>query len=151
MDGKHSSHTKESSPNGHPADCGLRAWRILIVEDDADTADLMAKMLRGEGCSVRVAPDGPEALRAAETDRPEVILLDLGLPGMSGYDVARGVRAQKTERRPLLIAVTGRGEHAERLHSYEVGIDLHLTKPVDMHELCRYLARLESTSPPTVG
>jgi DNA-binding response OmpR family regulator len=119
---------------------------VLVVEDDPDTAGLMAAMLRGDGCTVHVALDGLEALRAAEQEHPEVILLDLGLPGMSGYDVARGLRAQKTEKRPLLIAVTGRGEHADRLRSYEVGIDLHLTKPVDIEELRVYLNRFQTMS-----
>jgi len=119
---------------------------VLLVEDDADTARLMATMLRGDGCTVYVALDGPEALRAAERDHTEVILLDLGLPGMSGYEVARGLRAQKTQKRPLLIAITGRGEHADRLRSYEVGIDLHLTKPVDIEELRVYLNRFQTMS-----
>jgi CheY-like chemotaxis protein len=134
--------------NGQSSSQPARAWRILIVEDDADTADLMAQLLRREGCSVHVAANGPEALRAAEADHPEVVLLDLGLPGMSGYDVAKGLRAQKSEKRPLLIAVTGHGGQADRLQSYESGIDLHLTKPVDIAELRQYLDRFDSATAP---
>lgn len=125
--------------------------RVLVVEDDADTAAALAQLLELEGCRVRVTADGPAALQAAESDQPAVVLLDLGLPGMNGYDVARGLRAQRVDRRPLLIAVTGRGELEDRVRSYESGIDLHLTKPVDIGELRHFLGRFQTvTAPPAM-
>ncbi len=148
MDSDHSSLSITPGNNGQHPHPVARAWRVLIVEDDADNATLMAELLRGDGCDVRIAADGPAALQAAEQHHPEIVLLDLGLPGMSGYDVARGLRAQKTDRRPFLIAVTGRGEQSDRVHSYEVGIDLHLTKPVDIDELRQYFVRFGSNSAP---
>jgi DNA-binding response OmpR family regulator len=118
--------------------------RILVVEDRADTADSMAKVLRAYGHEVQIAPDGHRALALAEAMQPDAVLLDIGLPGMSGYEVARTLRAQ-TKRRILLIAITGYGVNAEeRLTSYEVGIDLHLTKPVAMEEVEYYLERCQA-------
>src|SRR5271156_815002 len=102
MDRMRIPHTEPPTANGHSANHQARAWRILIVEDDTDTAELMAQLLRHEGCTVRIAPDGPAALCAAEADRPEVILLDLGLPGMDGYEVARGPRGPKSDKRTPL-------------------------------------------------
>jgi DNA-binding response OmpR family regulator len=68
-----------------------------------------------------------------------VVLLDIGLPGMDGYEVARELRRGLAQKRPLVIALTGHGQDAERLHAYEAGIDLHLTKPVSVQELLRFL------------
>ncbi len=143
----------EKPLNGHAQSASGNALsRILVVEDDADAVAALGRLLELEGFAVRVVADGPAALRAAEEEEPQVILLDLGLPGMNGYDVARGLRAQKASRRPLLIAITGLGEHDERVHSYEVGIDLHLTKPVDIGELRLFLSRFQSVSaPPAEG
>jgi DNA-binding response OmpR family regulator len=93
---------------------------------------------------VEVAPDGPAALRAVQTRLPDAILLDLGLPGMSGYEVASRLRELKTGERPLLIAVTAFGEPEDRVHSYEVGIDLHLVKPVQVEELESFLERYQA-------
>ena len=93
---------------------------------------------------MEVAPDGPAALRAVEARLPDAILLDLGLPGMSGYEVASRLRELKTGERPLLIAVTAFGDPEDRVHSYEVGIDLHLVKPVRPEELQNFLDRYQS-------
>jgi CheY-like chemotaxis protein len=113
--------------------------RVLVVEDDAGTARTWARLLGSLGHEAEVAADGPAAVRAAEARPPDVVLLDIGLPGMSGYEVARRLRQLPTSSRPLLVAVTGFGEHADRLHSYEVGIDLHLVKPVEVEELRTFL------------
>jgi DNA-binding response OmpR family regulator len=80
-------------------------------------------------------------------EHPEVILLDLGLPGLSGYDVAKQLRAESAGKRPLVIAITGHGEQEERLRSYESGIDLHLTKPVDINELRHFVGRFRQMAP----
>jgi CheY-like chemotaxis protein len=119
--------------------------QILVVEDDADTAASMAMMLRLRGHAVEVAGDGPTAVRMAEGRPPDVALLDIGLPGgMDGCEVARRLQEQATGKAPLLIAVTGYGEEADRRRSEEAGIDLHLLKPVDPRALERLLERFKT-------
>src|SRR5690348_4156702 len=108
--------------------------RVLVVEDDPDLAAGLAGCLSRCGHEVRVAADGPTALRATEASPPDVMLLDIGLPGMDGYEVAERVHedlAPAMPKAPLVIAVTGRAGEENRLGSGEAGIDLHLTKPVD--------------------
>jgi len=116
---------------------------ILAVEDDQDTAQNLALLLRTEGHEVNIAPDGPTALRSAQVQQPDVVLLDIGLPGMNGYEVARRLYQQKAEKRPLLIAVTGHGEQKDHQQSAEAGIDLHLLKPVDTRQLTDVLRKFE--------
>jgi CheY-like chemotaxis protein len=116
--------------------------RVLIVEDNADCAEALALLLRLDGHDVDTAGDGPTGLEKARDDEPDVVLLDLGLPGMSGLDVARRLREQGAWRKaPLLIAVTGHGQEADRRRSAEAGIDLHLVKPVDPVQLRSVLRR----------
>jgi CheY-like chemotaxis protein len=122
--------------------------RILVVEDHALTAEATATLLRLSGHEVRVAPDGASALRAAQAEPPDVVLLDLGLPGLDGYEVASRLRQRQTAPRPLLIAVTGHGRKAECVRSYEAGIDLHLTKPVSVDELEHFLGRYQAVKTP---
>jgi CheY-like chemotaxis protein len=120
--------------------------RVLVVEDDAGLASDLAMLLGRCGHKVRVASDGAAALEATQASAPDVVLLDIGLPGMDGYQVARRVReeiAPAMAKAPLLIAVTGRAGEADRRRSQEAGIDLHLVKPVDPHELLRLLERFQ--------
>jgi CheY-like chemotaxis protein len=126
-----------------------RKLRLLIVEDEADTAQTLASLLRLQGYSVTIAADGPGALQAVQAEPPDVILLDIGLPELNGYEVAKRVREQDSVKKPLLIAVTGYGQDAQRLRSYEVGIDLHLTKPVSIEELQGFLERYQANTRPT--
>jgi CheY-like chemotaxis protein len=114
--------------------------RVLIVEDNADTADSTAFLLRIYGHEVDVAPDGPTALRIAADTPPDVALLDSGLPGMDGCEVARRLQEQAAGRKLFLIAVTGYGHEDDRRRSREAGIHLHLLKPVDPGELIKLLA-----------
>jgi two-component system, sensor histidine kinase len=107
--------------------------RILVVDDNEDAAEMIARALRREGHQTALAHDGPSALREAASWHPEVVLLDIGLPGMSGYDVARALRQQSAAL--TLIALTGWGSHEDRRKSAEAGFDLHLTKPVDAAQL----------------
>jgi CheY-like chemotaxis protein len=116
---------------------------ILAVEDDPDSAQNLARWLRSEGHEVDIAPDGPAALRSAQVQQPDVVLLDIGLPGMSGLDVARHLYEHKGAKRPLLIAVTGQAGEKDRQQSEEAGIDLHLVKPVDPGQLQKLLRRFE--------
>ncbi len=105
--------------------------RILVVDDSADTARAMARLLGVEGFDVRVAHDGRDAIDAARDHRPEVILLDIGLPGMNGYDVARAVRRDPDLAGATLIAISGYGQDHDRRRSADAGFDHHLVKPVD--------------------
>jgi CheY-like chemotaxis protein len=105
--------------------------RILVVEDSADSAETLAIMLRLAGHQVQIAPDGPSALEAFERYEPSVVILDIGLPGMDGYEVARRLRASHDGRRISLIALTGYGQAEDRRRSAEAGFDHHLVKPVD--------------------
>jgi CheY-like chemotaxis protein len=130
-------------PGNNPA-----VLRLLLVEDHAASAQALAALLRQSGYFVQVVADGLTALQAAEAEPPDVVLLDLGLPGIDGYEVARRLRAQKAAPRPLLIAVTGHGEKEECLRSYEAGIDLHLTKPVGIGELRRFLETYQAARQP---
>ena len=117
--------------------------RVLVVEDHADTAASMAVLLRIHGHEVEVAPDGPSALRIAADRPPDVALLDIGLPGLSGWHVARRLR-ERAGKTPLLIAVTGYGRDEDRRRSVEAGIHLHLLKPVDPEALETLLERLKT-------
>jgi len=128
---------------------GPKRLRILLVEDDPDTAETTAMVLGMSGHEVRVRSDGPGALQAAQEEPPDVVLLDIGLPGMNGYEVAKRLRQQPASRRPLLIALTAYGRNTtERLSSYQAGIDLHLTKPVRADELTGFLRYYQNVLTP---
>jgi CheY-like chemotaxis protein len=115
--------------------------RILVVDDNVDAANSLARLLtRAYGQEVRVAHDGPGALAAAGEFHPEVILLDIGMPGMDGYEVARRFRRRPETDRTLLVALTGWGQASDRQRSREAGFDHHLVKPVDPQDLRRLLA-----------
>jgi CheY-like chemotaxis protein len=111
------------------------ARRILVVDDNLDAAESLALLLRLRGHDVREVHDGPAAVREASTFRPDAVLLDIGLPGMSGYEVAERIRAEAWSRAAVLVAVTGWGQEADKRRSREAGIDHHLTKPVDLARL----------------
>jgi CheY-like chemotaxis protein len=113
--------------------------RVLVVDDHADAADSLAMLLRMEGHQVRVARNGPDALDAVRAEPPEVILLDLGMPGMDGYEVARRLR-QRDGRGLLIVALTGWGQEEDRRRTREAGFDHHLVKPADPAELRLLLA-----------
>jgi len=107
--------------------------RILVVDDNEDAANCMARYLsRIMGQQVEVAYDGPRAVEVAGTFRPEVVLLDIGLPGMSGYEVAQRLRGGPETGGAMLIALTGWGQEEDRRRSRAAGIDVHLVKPVDL-------------------
>jgi PAS domain S-box-containing protein len=114
--------------------------RVLVVDDNEDAVESLATLLRIAGHFVQVAHDGASAIALAETARPDVVVLDLGMPRMSGFEVARWLRRQPWGAAIRLIAVTGWGQEEDRRRSREAGFDRHLTKPVDPDEL---LAQLE--------
>jgi CheY-like chemotaxis protein len=130
-----------STEKPRPKEGGLR---ILIAEDYEDGADSMAILLRFAGHDVVIARNGVSALELARARKPDVVLLDLGLPLMSGYDVARALSGPRPDKTPLLIAVTGWGRDEDRRQSREAGVDLHLLKPVDPVQLQKILKRFQT-------
>jgi CheY-like chemotaxis protein len=121
---------KAEAEDGEPA-----AHRILVVDDNRDSAESLALLLRLSGHDVRTAHDGVHAVDLAGEFGPEVVLLDIGLPGMNGYDAARGIRAHLGSE-VTIVAMTGWGQAEDRRRSSEAGFDPHLVKPVD-HDLLR--------------
>ena len=130
-------------PNGQ---VGLR---ILVVEDDADTADSMAILLRLYAHDVRVARDGAAALGAVVEASPDVVLLDIGLPKLDGWQLAKAIRHHSNGRRPFLIAMSGYGTPSDQARSQEAGIDLHLVKPVEPEALREVLRRFHTVIAPS--
>jgi two-component system CheB/CheR fusion protein len=114
--------------------------RVLVVDDNVDSAELIAALITRWGHHTEQAHDGPGALKIALDFRPDVVLLDIGLPGMDGYEVARRLRATSAAPQPRIIAVTGYGREGDRLKSATAGFDAHLVKPVDFAALERELA-----------
>ena len=115
--------------------------RILVVDDNHDAAESLAALLQLDGHETHLVHDGPGAVEAAASLRPDVILLDIGLPGFSGYDAARRIRTQQREgdKPMLIVALTGWGQEQDRRRSELAGIDAHLVKPVDYEALMKLL------------
>jgi PAS domain S-box-containing protein len=109
----------------------MLAKRVLVVDDNVDAAVTLGLLLKSLGHETCVVHDGLQALRMTVEFRPDVVLLDIGMPGLDGYEVARRLRALKRERRLRIIAITGWGQEADRMKSREAGFDVHLVKPVD--------------------
>lgn len=121
---------------------GARAGlRMLIVDDNRDAADSLGMLMQVMGNETRVAYDGQEALSVAGQFHPEVVLLDIGLPGMSGYEVAREMRRKPGGGAVLLIATTGWGQPSDKEQSREAGFDHHLVKPIDAATLLKLLGQ----------
>ncbi len=114
-------------------------YRILIVDDNRDNAESLARLLQLMGYETAIAYDGVSAVDSAETFRPFAVLLDLGLPGLDGYEVARRIRAQSWGKDVTLVAATGWGSADDRRRSREAGFDHHMVKPVDLDELAKLL------------
>jgi DNA-binding response OmpR family regulator len=120
------------------------ARRVLVVDDNEDAADSLAMLLTVRGDAVRIAYDGIEAVEAEHDFHPEVVLLDIGLPKLSGYDVARRIRSARGDS-VLIIAITGWGQDEDRQRARDAGFDHHFTKPVDFDVL---LNLIDKESPP---
>jgi signal transduction histidine kinase/CheY-like chemotaxis protein len=118
-----------------PAGTARMTWKILVADDSQDGADSLAFLLRAAGHEVHVAYDGRTAIRLAGELRPDVVLLDIGMPEVSGYDVARAIRREAWGRSMRLLALTGWGQAEHRRRSLEVGFDDHLVKPVELEML----------------
>jgi two-component system, sensor histidine kinase len=113
--------------------------RVLVIEDHRDTADSMQMLLELMGHEVAVAVNGPDGLRMALDWAPRVVLCDIALPGLNGYEVARRLRVDPATAGLVLIAITGYGQEADRQRSRAAGFDIHLVKPVEPAELDRLI------------
>jgi CheY-like chemotaxis protein len=120
------------------------ALRVLVVEDNVDSAEMLNFMLQLGGHETRMAHDGSTALDIARTFQPDVILCDIGLPRISGYDVAAGLRRQPEFQRTVLIALTGYGQDEDRRRAEDAGFNYHLTKPVEPEALAALLDSLRA-------
>lgn len=123
-----------------PAQPAGKGCRVLAVDDNVDAVRSLAALLKMSGHEVRIAYDGPSALEAARAMRPDVMLLDIGLPGLTGYEVAEQVRQDEALRNIVLVALTGYGRAADRQLSTQAGFDHHLVKPADFREVEKILA-----------
>jgi len=120
--------------------------RVLVVDDNTDAAEALAKLLRHKGYEILVANDGPRALEIAATRWPEVVLLDIGLPGMDGYEVCQRMRRQGLADAHIM-ALTGFGQARDRQRSQEAGFDAHVIKPVELGELLKLIAARRRPTP----
>jgi PAS domain S-box-containing protein len=125
---------QEISPRNKPK-------RVIVADDNADAVSTLAEMLRMQGHEVWVANDGMEAIEQASTHRPDAILLDLGMPRIDGLEAARRIRALPGGEQPLIVALTGWGQHADRERTRAAGFDVHLVKPADPEEIVGLIER----------
>jgi CheY-like chemotaxis protein len=123
-----------------PVVANAQSRRILVTDDNKDAARTLAQLLKHSGHVVETAFDGAEAIKKAESWRPEVMLLDLGMPEMNGYDVCRSIRQRPWGRGMQIVALTGWGQERDRQNTHEAGFDAHLVKPVDVGLLGEVLA-----------
>ncbi len=118
--------------------------RVLLVEDRPEFAETLGEALQVAGHEVEIAPDGASGLEAARVRNPDVVFFELALPGLDGYAVAKGIQDQFAWKRPLLVALTGPTDPDSARRSQEAGIDLLLSKPVDLVLLRNLLRRFQS-------
>jgi CheY-like chemotaxis protein len=121
-----------------------RPTRILVVDDNVDLARGLARLLEIRGHDVQVAYDGPTGLDQAKKSKPEVVLLDIGLPGMDGYQVAAHLRQEETVKDATIIAISGYGQEEDLRLAKEAGFDHHLVKPIASADLFKLLGESES-------
>ncbi|HEY7476245.1 MAG TPA: response regulator [Vicinamibacterales bacterium] len=133
------------APRPEVANPALAPRRILVVDDNVDAAETLAVMLKLQGHDVETAHDGLDALRLAPEFGPHVILLDLGMPNMNGYEAASRIRTQAWGRDIALVALTGWGQPKDRKRTIEAGFDAHLVKPVDQNTLLRTIHEVDRT------
>lgn len=134
-----------ASPEASKAEPG--GLRILVVDDNQDAAQMLAMLLRSWGHDVRVAYDGPDALERASSFLPQLALLDIGLPNMDGYEVARNLKQNPRLQNVSIAAITGYGQDEDRARSREAGFDHHLVKPVEVADLRALLSEIHHAEP----
>ena len=120
----------------------MKGPRVLVADDDEDTLLTLTTLLRDEGYEARGVQCGADVLQAVFNFAPDVVLLDIGMPQMSGYEVARTLRERYGSARPALIAVTGRSGSVDRQHARAAGFEYHVAKPYDPRELLSLIGRL---------
>ena len=125
--------------------------RVLVIEDNEDAASSLKQVLELSGHEVEVALDGPSGLALARAHRPEIIICDIGLPGMNGYEVARALRADPASRSAFLIALTGYARPDDARRAAEAGFDRHMGKPPPLEKLEVMLAEIPAHTPPPAG
>ena len=123
----------------------MKQPRILVADDDADAVATLSALLREEGYQVRGVHHGAEVLDAVFNFAPDVVLLDIGMPKMSGYDVARTLRERSGSARPVLIAITGRTGLADRQQARAAGFEHHIAKPYEPKALLNLIGRLSNS------
>jgi len=119
--------------------------KILVVDDNRDAADSLAAILRVEGHDARAAYSGAEAVRLAEAMKPDAVLLDIQMPEMSGYDVARALRDYRRGVRAVIVAVTAYGQESDKLAARQAGFHHHITKPVDPARVLEIISGLPAS------
>jgi CheY-like chemotaxis protein len=134
----------EKAADASEGDAGSSAgdsprYRILVVDDNADAAAALASLLKTHGHEVLAVNEGNKALSAAEGFRPQIVMLDVGMPGMNGLELARRLRQRNGSPRPFIVAVTGWAKPEDEALSREAGFDLHLVKPVEEPELLKVI------------
>jgi CheY-like chemotaxis protein len=139
--------TASSGPRDEAARNDVRKCDLILADDNADALQSLAMLLEMEGHTVRVASDGIAALSLAEHRMPDVMLLDIGMPGMNGYETASRVRQLEAGDGVMLIALTGWGQPADRAQASEAGFDHHLTKPIDHDALAGLLSQFCNQPP----
>jgi CheY-like chemotaxis protein len=122
------------------------SYRVLLVDDNPDSSEPLSLLLQAKGHQTRVAIDGTEAIALADDFRPDCVLLDLGLPRMDGYEVARHLRQRPYGREMILVALTGWAGQDVRNKAAEAGFDYHLVKPVDWDELDKIVQSLSRSA-----
>lgn len=135
----------QRSEPSEPSSTAHHRRRILVVDDNLDAATSMAMMLEFLGNEVCTAHDGLQAIERAEHDRPDVVLMDVGMPRLDGYEATRRIRSQPWGRDVIIVALTGWGQDDDKARSYEAGCNGHLTKPVSLLDLESLLESLKST------
>jgi PAS domain S-box-containing protein len=138
---------RKSNRDPMPIEPAKQGLRVLVVDDNLDGADMLSTLIEMHGHETELAYNGPEALEKLAAFEPQVVFLDIGLPGLDGYEVARRMRAQECGRRATLVSLTGWGSNDDKKRSREAGFDLHLTKPVNAVEIERLLKRVASSAP----
>lgn len=128
------------TPDPLARDSAAAGARVLVIEDNDDARAALAALLEIEGYVVDAAPEGTSGIELVRTNRPDVALVDIGLPGIDGYEVARRIRGLGSPQ-PYLVALTGYGRPEDRQRATEAGFDAHLVKPVDPTDLAALLSR----------
>ena len=129
-------------PSLVPGRASVKRCRVLVVDDNRDIASGLAAVLKLLGCVTHVAHDGPSALAAVPSFDPDLALLDIGLPGMDGYALARHLRVHAGAAMRL-VALTGYGQESDEQRSLEAGFDEHVVKPIEVDTLCDVLTRVQ--------